>query len=121
MPHQERRKAQRITDEDMALKIRSGGFDMSTHTLNISSSGLYCKVDKELPLMSRVKLMLMLSASGKPEKNAKGIEVDGVVVRAHPVIIDGKIRHYDVAIFFDNLEPKARDLIDGYIRNKKTA
>ncbi len=121
MAHQERRSSQRIDDKETALKIRADGFDMATHTLNISSSGLYCKVDKELPLMSRIKLMLMLSDSGKADKQAKALEVEGVVVRAHPVIIDGKIRHYDVAIFFDSLEPKARDLIADYIARKKAA
>ncbi len=121
MPGKERRSAQRINDEELSLKIRAGGFDTSTHTLNISSSGLYCKVDKEIPLMSRVKLMLMLSKQPKADKNAKGIEVEGVVVRMHPVIVDSRIKHYDLAIFFDNLDPKARTDIANYIARKKAA
>lgn len=115
MSNQERRKAQRIRDDNVSLKFLMSGFDTSTHTINISASGLYCKVDKELPLMSRVHLMLMLPGL------SKGVEVDGVVVRAHPVIIDGRIKHYDVAIFFDNLDQKTRDAITEYIDNKKAA
>lgn len=122
MTSQERRVAHRVKDEDLPLKIIGGGFDTSTHTLNISSSGLYCKVDKEMPLMSRVKLMLMIPDPAKSDKEAKGIEVEGVVVRAHPVIIDGRTKHYDVAIFFDTVpEPRTREIIAGYIARKKAA
>lgn len=122
MASQERRIARRVKDEELLLKIIVGGFDTSTHTLNISSSGLYCKVDKEIPLMSRVKLMLMIPDPAKNDKEAKGVEAKGVVVRTHPVIIDGQTKHYDVAIFFDTgLEPEAREIIDSYIAGKKTA
>ena len=121
MANQERRVAKRIKDEELLLKIIIGGFDTSTHTINISSSGLYCKVGKDMPLMSRVKLMVMIPGSSKNEKESKGVEVEGVVVRAHPVIIDGEIKHYDVAIFFDSLESKTRDLIDNYIARKNAA
>lgn len=121
MPNRERRKAPRIRDEELPLRINIGGFDTATHTLNISSSGLYCKVAKEIPLMSRVKLMLMIPDLTKGNKETKGVEVEGVVVRTHPVIIDGQIKHHDVAIFFDGLEPRASELIANYIARKKSA
>lgn len=122
MASHERRVAHRIKDEELPLKIVVGGFDTSTHTLNISSSGLYCKVGKEIPLMSRVKLMLMIPDPVKNDKEAKGVEVDGVVVRTHPVIIGGETKHYDVAIFFDTApEPRAKEIIAGYIARKKAA
>jgi len=122
MVGQERRVARRIKDEELLLKIIVGGFDTSTHTLNISSSGLYCKVDKEIPLMSRVRLMLMIPDPAKNNKETKSVNVDGVVVRAHPVIIDGEVKHYDIAVFFDTaLEPKTRELIDNYIAGKNIA
>ena len=121
MSNQERRRAPRIKIEELSLKLHAGDFDTVTHTLNISSSGLYCKVDRELPLMSRVKLMLMIPGQSNNNAESKGIEVEGVVVRAHPVIIDGKVQHYDVAIFFDSIEPKIRELITGYIARKKAA
>ena len=121
MANQERRRAPRIKSEELSLKLHTGDFDTVTHTLNISASGLYCKVDRELPLMSRVKLMLMIPGLSSNDAEAKGVEVEGVVVRAHPVIIDGKVKHYDVAIFFDSIEPKIKELITGYIAKKKTA
>ena len=121
MANQERRRAPRIKSDDLSLKLYAGGFDIATDTLNISSSGLYCKVDRQLPLMSRVKLMIMIPGPSKNDAESKAVEVEGVVVRAHPVIIEGRVMHYDVAIFFDNIEPKAKDLITGYIARKNTS
>jgi hypothetical protein len=117
MTTQERRSFPRVRDERLSLSLRAGDFDTVTHTLNISASGLYCKVDREIPLMSRVKLALMLPETAK---STKSLEVDGVVVREHPVIIDGQVKHYDIAIFFDRLPEKARGAISNYINKAGT-
>jgi hypothetical protein len=117
MVSQERRKFPRVNDEGLSLKLRLDDFDSITHTMNISSSGVYCKLDKELPLMSRVKLMLMIPDPAK-EGALKDLEVSGVVVRQHPVTIDGVIKHYDVAIFFEDLSDKDKEIIAGYIKRK---
>ena len=112
----ERRLFPRVRDEGLSLKLNSGDFDTVTHTLDISASGIYCKIDREIPIMSRVKIKLMV-----PEilKAGREIDVDGVVVREHPVIIDGIIKHYDAAIFFDNLSAKHREVIQSYIVSRK--
>lgn len=117
MVSEERRKSPRIKDDGLSLRLE--GFDSVTHTLNISPSGVYCKVDKELPLMSRLKLALVLPDSSR-EDGVKSMEVTGIVVRQHPVVIDGATKHYDVAIFFEDLSPKDKDAISAYIsRNKR--
>lgn len=116
MVAEERRKLPRIKDESLSLKL--DGFDSITHTLNISPSGVYCKIDKELPLMSRVKLALMIPDPLK-EGGMQNIEVNGVVVREHPVTVDGVTKHYDVAIFFEDLPPEGKDAISSYIARKK--
>jgi len=117
MVSQERRKYPRVKDEDLSLKLRLDDFDFITHTMNISSSGVYCKLDKELPLMSRVKLMLMMPDPAK-DGTLRNLEVDGVVVRQHPVTIDGVIKHYDVAILFEDLSEKEKEIIAGYMKRK---
>lgn len=111
----ERRAFPRVHDEGLSLKLNTGNFDTVTHTLDISASGIYCKIDKEIPLMSKVRLKLMVPDS---PKSVQELDVDGVVVREHPVIIDGVIRHYDAAIFFDNLSAKNREMIQTYIASK---
>ena len=117
MAAQERRKFQRIEDSGLSLKLE--GFDSITHTLNISPSGVYCKVDKPLPLMSRVRLKLMVPDASKEKGAVKNLEVSGIVVREHPVIVDGSIKHYDIAIFFEDLPSKDKEAITNYISNKK--
>ena len=117
MISQERRRFPRLKDDGLSLKLRLDDFDSITHTLNISSSGVYCKLDKELPLMSRVKLILMIPDANK-ENALRDLEVSGIVVRQHPVTIDGVIKHYDVAIFFEDLSAKDKDVIANYIAGK---
>ena len=119
MTSQERRKFPRIHDEGLSIKLDTGDFDTMTHTTDISASGLYCKIGKEIPLMSRVKLAIMVPDITNKEAALKPLEVDGVVVREHPVIIDGAVKHFDVAIFFDNLSEKDKSVIQGYVEGKK--
>ncbi|MFH1996072.1 MAG: PilZ domain-containing protein [Candidatus Omnitrophota bacterium] len=115
----ERRRNPRIRDGRVSMKVRSGQFDLITHALNISASGVYCKVDKELPLMSRVKLSLLIPpASSKKKEDTKTVEVEGVVVREHPVIVNGKIEHYDAAIFFEEFPARHKDAIAQYVSRK---
>lgn len=119
MANQERRRFPRIHDEGLSLKLNTGDFDTMTHTMDISASGIYCKIGREIPLMSRVKLAIMIPGAGKDEKTSSPLEVDGVVVREHPVIIDGTVKHFDLAIFFDNLSEKDKNVIQDYIERKK--
>ena len=117
----EKRKYPRLKDESISLKVKSGDVDIITKALDISASGVYCKTEKEIPFLSRIKTILVVpknDASGK-RKNVK-IETDGVVVREHPVIVDGEITHYDVAIFFDHISAKDRETLLHYTNQKKT-
>ncbi|MFA6320677.1 MAG: PilZ domain-containing protein [Candidatus Omnitrophota bacterium] len=115
----ERRLFPRVKDEGLALRLESGSFDTVTHTMDISASGIYCKIDKEIPLMSRVRIKLMVPENIRADKASKELDVDGVVVREHPVIIDGVVKHYDAAIFFDNLTSRDRETIQNYITSRK--
>jgi len=121
MGNQERRSFPRIADTDFAMELKVGEYDTIIHTMNVSASGVYCKIDREIPIMSRVKIVLMMPGMKKSE-GVSGLEVSGVVVREHPVIIDGETRHYDLAIFFDDISQKDRDTISNYIeKNSKCA
>ena len=117
----EKRKEPRLKNEGISLKVTAGNVDTITKCLDISASGVYCKVEKELPLMSRIKIILVMPETkgqtpGAPQ-TAK-IEAEGVVVREHPVIEGGKVAHYDVAIFFDNLSQRDREILRSYIDRK---
>ncbi|MBN1354139.1 MAG: PilZ domain-containing protein [Candidatus Omnitrophica bacterium] len=117
----DKRKYPRLKDEGISLKVKSGNIDIITKSLDISASGVYCKVENEIPLLSRIKVILIIPKFKKGvHKHAQTvkIETDGVVVREHPVIVDDKIVHYDIAIFFDNISSKDRELLLDYINKK---
>lgn len=117
MVQDERRTFPRIADSGFAMELKLGEFDTIIHTHNVSASGAYCKIDRQVPLMSRVKLVLMMPGE-KREDAAEGLEISGVVVREHPVIIDGQTKHYDLAIFFDDISSSARQVISDYISKR---
>jgi len=121
MVKEERRQFPRIADEDVGVSVDLEGFGTVSHTMNLSASGMYCKVDKDIPVMSRVRLRLILPDFEREDKKGRPLEVDGVVVRGHPVIIDGVTKHYDIAVFFDNISQKSKDAILAYITRKKKA
>ncbi|MBF0216460.1 MAG: PilZ domain-containing protein [Candidatus Omnitrophica bacterium] len=110
----DRRRYPRIKDKGISIQFKGDGFDAITQSLDVSASGIYCKIEKSIPLMTRLEIVLAL-----PDPGQKGgvviLNVEGVVVREHPVIRDGKIVHYDVAIFFNALTLEERELIVNYI------
>ena len=116
----EKRQYPRVKDVNVSLKVKSKDDDIITKSLDISASGVYCKLEKEMPLMSRIKIILIIPKIQSGEKSTQNIkiETDGVVVREHPVIENGKIIHYDAAIFFDNMSVKDREHILSYINSR---
>ena len=114
---EERRKFPRIKDKDISVKLSGEGFNTITQSLDVSASGIYCKVDRHIPLMTRVQVVL--SIPGKTAASSSStMNVDGVVVREHAVKEDGEVQYYDVAIFFDSLMPKERKTLVQYINRK---
>ncbi|MFH1753721.1 MAG: PilZ domain-containing protein [Candidatus Omnitrophota bacterium] len=97
------------------LKIQDKDTSIVTKTINITSSGAYCKTDKPLPLLSKVVLTLLIPNRVKKGKTDKKIECKGTVVRTHPVMADGRVQSYDVAIYFDDMSPADSKLIAQYV------
>src|SRR3989338_8822883 len=63
-PKVERRKHLRV-EEKIPLKIKDEGFDTISVTKNISCSGVFCQVDGYFPLLSKVKIVLLLPSDLK--------------------------------------------------------
>ena len=102
-------------DLAVPVKIQDRDTSIVTKTINITSSGAYCKTDKPLPLLSKVVLTLLIPKPSKKSKGDRKIECKGTVVRTHPVIVDGHPQSYDVAIYFDELSPSDSRFISQYI------
>lgn len=114
MENRERRARQRAA-KPIPVKIKEKDTIFSSETIDISSSGAYCRTLKPLPLLSKVAVTLVIPAIVKDEKVNKTIDCGGTIVRTHPVIVEGKTVGYDIAIFFDELKDEDRALISGYI------
>jgi hypothetical protein len=113
----ERRKHPRVRDKNISIKLSGQGHNVITQSLDVSASGLYCKVDGKIPVMTRVSITLSLP-SGKGESEPLVMDLDGVVVREHAVKENGKVLHYDIAIFFNTLMPRERQALIQYINSR---
>ncbi|MBU0570756.1 MAG: PilZ domain-containing protein [Candidatus Omnitrophica bacterium] len=113
----ERRKFPRIEDKGIEVQLKGEGFGIITQSLDVSASGVYCKITNPIPLMTRLDIVLALP--GKKAGSAPLLlHIEGVVVREHPVVKDGKTVHYDVAIFFNFLKPGDREKLITYINHQ---
>ena len=67
---QERRKHHRAKTK-LPLKLADSSFDIITETADISPSGMYCRVTRLMPLMSKIEVVLLVPTkhNGKSAKN----------------------------------------------------
>lgn len=97
------------------LKLVDTAFDIITETADISSSGAYCRVTRNLLPMSKIDVVLLVPGKGS-ESPTKKIRCKGVVVRSEPAIIkDTDKAHYNIAIFFTDISKKDRKIAEDYV------
>jgi hypothetical protein len=112
----ERRKHPR-RETVLSLKISKRGLDVITETRNISCSGVYCRVNKPLPIMAKIGVTLLLPIQNRRNRvNTEKIRCNGVVVRSEPAIVkEADTAYQNVAIFFTDLSKKDKDRITQYV------
>ena len=110
-PINERRGDPRL-DNNIPVKICQEGGDIVAETQNISCSGAYCRVNKHIALMTKLKIHLLLSSPVEGKKKARKVSCEGVVVRSEP-IKDGK--GYHLAVFFSDITKRDAEYITDYV------
>lgn len=116
---QERRHHQRVRQQ-LPLKIADQSFDVITETADISPAGIYCRVTRLLPLMSKIEVVLLVPVKNNG-KETKKIRCRGVIVRSEPVILkDTDKAHYNIAIFFTEMSKKDQKTIEAYVSSGVT-
>ncbi|MBU1852826.1 MAG: PilZ domain-containing protein [Candidatus Omnitrophica bacterium] len=111
---EERRKHQR-TKRQVPLKIADKTFDVITETVDMSPSGIYCRITRLLPLMSKIEVVLLLTSKSN-RRHTRKIRCQGVVVRSEPIILkDTEKAHYNVAIFFTSISKRDQKTIASYL------
>jgi len=110
-PINERREDPRL-EYNIPVKICQEGGDLVSETQNISRSGTYCRVEKRIAIMTKLKIHLLLASVKNGKKDAKKISCTGVVVRSEP-ISDSK--GYSLAIFFSDISKRDAESITDYV------
>jgi len=111
---QERRKYPRIGNA-VPLKISSEDADFVTDTYNISRSGAYCKVNRYIQPMTKLKIHLLLPMKRINRTVTKKISCQGIVVRTEAV--PGHT-YFKTAIYFNHIQLKDADYITQYIQEE---
>ena len=97
------------------LKLADPTFDVITETVDISPSGAYCRVTRNLPPMSKIEVVLLVPGKDS-ESPTRKIRCRGVVVRTEPAIIkDTDKAHYNIAIFFTDISKRDRKIAEDYV------
>jgi len=107
----ERRGDPRL-DNNIPVKICQEGGDLVAETQNISRSGVYCRVNKRIAPMTKLKIHLLLSSPEEGKKETRKVSCEGVVVRSEP-IKDGE--GYHLAVFFSDITKRDAEYITDYV------
>lgn len=107
----ERRRYPRYWDR-LGLRLHYDKEEIETQTRNISGCGVYCQIDRWLPLMTRVKVRIILPL--------KKIVCSGVVVRIEQTNNseeqDNQGGRHNIAIFFNELRQSDRKYLIHYLK-----
>lgn len=108
----DRRKAPRL-GKNIPVKLCQEGGDIVTETLNLSRLGAYCRVQKNLELMTKFNVQLLLPLKKGSRHITKRISCTGVVVRSEP---EPQKDTFCVAIFFNDISPKDAQSISEFVQ-----
>jgi c-di-GMP-binding flagellar brake protein YcgR len=109
-PVLDRRRSIRIA-EKLPFKIGLQNYETEAVTVNISINGALCLVEREIPLMTQLKIALSLPAG--PGKS-KLLSMKGVVVRKEK---DPSADRYYIAVYFSDVKPNDRKFLSHFIES----
>ena len=116
----ERRKGKRV-DANLKLSVKvprpDGGQEPAQmETLNISSSGIYFKSDAFIEPMTKLNMELELPVPGEDGTECTAsARCEGIVVRVLPEVAADDIAHYEVAVFFTQIDEAGLDHLQQHI------
>lgn len=114
----ERRRQPRL-NERLQFKLKGEDFDVVTETIDLSSIGAYCQVNKHIPLMTSLKMVLALPYGGK-ENEFDYVECNGVVVRVEEVLSEAnESSAYNIAIYFSEIEECEKEKIANFFEGQR--
>jgi hypothetical protein len=113
--YKEKRRQPR-TKKSIHFKLKTGDSTITTESINLSCIGAYCRVNKHIPYMTNLKIIIALP-SGNQEDGIEYVECNGVVARVEKALTDnngGNI--HNIAIFFNEIKDSAKEKIARFIK-----
>lgn len=107
---QEKRRHPRL-QKNLPLTIEDKNRSITTETTNISCLGAYCRIDKYIEPMTKLKIGLILPYKVKEKVVDKLVKCQGVVVRTEKV--SGE--NFNIAIYFNRISNADIKTISSYI------
>jgi hypothetical protein len=81
---------------------------------NLSLGGVYCTSTSDFPEMTRLAVRLMLPAAGSATED-QPVDVEAVVVRREELPPSQGQRRFELALYFTQVAPAARDLLERFL------
>ncbi len=115
-PILERRRSVRL-EEALPFKIGLEGFEQEAATLNVSSHGAMCLLEKDIPMMTKLSMVITLFVPSQKIsfRKKRNIHLKGVVVRKE---IDPATGQFQTAIFFSDITAEDQEVLDEYILSR---
>jgi len=111
----ERRRYQRVS-KSLAIKLKDREADFVTETKNVSCIGAYCTVNAYVPVLTKLRITLILPKC-KDVKASKPISCEGTVVRIEKCPPSLEHSQYNLAIYFNQISKGDMKVIDHYVKN----
>lgn len=112
---QDRRRFKRAR-KNLAIKIKDRDADFVTETKDISCVGAYCQIDGYLPVLTKLKITLLLPKT-RGMKDPKHISCEGTVVRVEKSSDPLETNKYNIGIYFNQISRSDMKIIDRYVKN----
>lgn len=114
----DRRSYPRV-DECIPIRIIQQDEALVTESANLSASGVYCKIHRYIPPMTKLQLTLEVPPRGLPGGRRKTVSCVGVVVRSEPSTQPGDDPStYHIAIFFLDIATSDRQMIQEAVQQR---
>ena len=86
--------------------------NQNTKSVNISSHGVMCLVDRDIPLMTQLEIVFSLPVAVNFSSKEKIVKAKGVVVRKEE---DAVSDNFFIAIYFSDIKPKDQKVLNEFI------
>ncbi len=98
--------------ESIPVKISSEDFDFVTETINLSRSGVYCRIDKYVEPMTKLKIHLLLPFKRDNKIVTKKVSFHGIIVRTESVPDKNT---FNVAIYFNEISKRDVEIVADFV------